>query len=163
VDFSLALFDGALMQVQHEEEPEVFFNNVPPAPLAPIVVRRLRAILPEDERKRRQVELAKKKRLNWKIKGLKEKVKGLKAKKRKFGLLEKKIKAAVAAHKCTNKALLARLIAAKRKVEEFEEQHQFEVLSSKEVAVKSISLEKKISAIAKILMNNGVKLMPTQL
>jgi hypothetical protein len=73
------------------------------------------------------------------------------------------MKAAVAAHKRTNKALLARLIAAERKVEELEEQHQFEVLSSKEVAAKSISLEKKISAMAKIMMDNGVKLTPTQL
>ena len=73
------------------------------------------------------------------------------------------MKAAVAAHKRTNKALLARLIAAERKAEELEEQLQFEVSSSKEVAAKRISLEKKISSIAKIPMDDGVKLTPTQL
>ena len=54
VEFSPALFDGVLTQVEPEEEPEVSCVVTPPAPPAPIVVRRLRAILPEDERKRRQ-------------------------------------------------------------------------------------------------------------
>ena len=61
VEFSPGFFEGVSTQVEPEEKPEVSCVDAPPAPLAPIVVRLLRAILPKDERKRRQAKLAKKK------------------------------------------------------------------------------------------------------
>ena len=76
---------------------------------------------------------------------------------------EKVMKVEIATHKRTNKALSTRLIAAERKAKELKEELQFEVASSKEVVAKRISLEQRVNLIAKVLMEDGVKLTPSQL
>ena len=78
-------------------------------------------------------------------------------------IADKKIKGELATLKRTNKALSIKLVAAETKAEELKEQLEFEVVSLKDVSAKRILLKKKVSSVAKVLINNSVKLTLTQL
>ena len=157
VEFSPSLFGGVLTQEEVEENNEEKSEDCgedrafddPVSVVTPQVVKRVRAILPEEERQRRKKESAKKKRLNRKIKGLEDKVLKIGAKNQKLQKQEKDWKAELARQKRTNKVLSSCLIAAERKVEELKEELHFESEASKKIASKTSTLEAKIKKLSK--------------
>ena len=78
-------------------------------------------------------------------------------------IADKKIKGELATLKPTNKALSTKLVASETQAKELKEQLEFEVVSFKEFSAKSLLLEKKVSSVTKVHIDDSVKLTPTLL
>jgi hypothetical protein len=83
-------------------------------------------VLLAEERRRREIDSLEKKRLNCKIKALKTKVEKLEKQKKSTLEESKRSKAELTRQQRTNKALSSRLNVAERKVEELEEDLDFQ-------------------------------------
>ena len=152
-EFPLTLFEGVLTQVgdggeksgASEGSPDVAVVG-PPAPVLdpPLPLRRTRSVLPAEERRRRELESLEKKRLNRKIKALETKVEKLEKQKKSALEESKRSKAELTRQQRTNKALSSRLNVAERKVEELEEELDFQESKNKEAVSKTDSLKKRM-------------------